>query len=102
MADPIDNDPPPINAPRPKRRRPEAAEDLSLALREHLLWPVEDRLLGLGRGGRAALAGGAVVLALAVGIGGHSLLGSGSPEPAATGPVAALSERTPHPAPVAP
>ena len=40
----MENDPTPINA-RPKRRRPEAVEDLALALREHLLWPLEDRLL---------------------------------------------------------
>src|SRR3954453_17944955 len=107
----MQNDPTPINTP-PKRRHPETLEDLSLALREHLLWPVEDRLLGLGdRGppavaggavvpvlglgarGRAAVAGGAVVLALGLGIGSYSLLGSGSSEPAATNPVAVVSER---------
>ncbi|HET7454484.1 MAG TPA: hypothetical protein VFJ76_03090 [Solirubrobacterales bacterium] len=97
----MENDPTPINA-RPKRRPPEAFEDLSLALREHLLWPVEDRLLGLGDRGRAAVAGGAVVLALGLGIGGYSLLGSGSAEPAATSPVAAVSEPAPEPAPTAP
>jgi hypothetical protein len=101
MADLMDNDPTPING-RPKGRSPEAVEDLSLALREHLLWPLEDRLLGLGRSGRAAVAGGAVVLALALGIGGHSLLGSGGSEPAANSPVAVLSERKPDPAPAAP
>jgi hypothetical protein len=97
----MDNDPTPINA-RPKRRSPEALEDLSLALREHLLWPLEDRLLGLGDRGRAAVAGGAVLLALGLGIGGFSLLGSGSSESARTSPVAALTERTPHSAPVSP
>src|SRR4051794_38506538 len=97
----MQNDPTPINTP-PKRRHPEAYEDLSLALREHLLWPVEDRLLGLGDRGRAAVAGGAVVLALGLAIGGYSLLGSGSTEPAATNPVAAVSERAPQPAPVTP
>jgi hypothetical protein len=97
----MDNDPTPINA-RPKRRPPEAVEDLSLALREHLLWPLEDRLLGLGRSGRAAAAGGAVALALGLGIGAYSLSGSGGSEPATTSPVAVVSERTPHPAPVAP
>jgi hypothetical protein len=101
MADPVENDPTPINA-RPKRRPPEAFEDLSLALREHLLWPVEDRLLGLGRSGRAAVAGGAVLLALGLGIGSFSLLGSGSSEPAATGPVAIVAEKTPQPAPAVP
>jgi hypothetical protein len=70
----MDNDPTPINA-RPKRRPPEAVEDLSLALREHLLWPIEDRLFGLGNRGRTAVASGAVVLALGLGIGGYSLLG---------------------------
>jgi hypothetical protein len=101
MADLRENDPTPINA-RPKRRPPEALEDLSLALREHLLWPVEDRLLGLGRSGRAAVAGGTVALALGLGLGGYSLLGSGSSEPAATGPVAVVAEKTPSPKPAAP
>jgi hypothetical protein len=101
MADLMENDPKPINA-RPKRRPPEALEDLSLALREHLLWPVEDRLLGLGDRGRSAVAGGAVVLALGLGVGGYSLLGSGSSEPVASSPVAVVSERTPHAAFVAP
>ncbi|HET7507808.1 MAG TPA: hypothetical protein VFJ53_05565 [Solirubrobacterales bacterium] len=96
----MENDQTPINA-RPKRRPPEAFEDLSLALREHLIWPVEDRLLGLGRSGRTAVAGGAVVLALGLGIGGYSLLGSGSSEPAATAPVAVVSKPAPEPAPAA-
>jgi hypothetical protein len=97
----MEKDPTPINA-RPKRRPPEAFEDLSLALREHLLWPVEDRLLGLGDRGRAAVAGGAVVLALGLGIGGYSLLGSGSSEPAPAAPVAVVSKPAPEPTPVAP
>jgi hypothetical protein len=98
----MENDPTPINARR-KRRSPEALEDLSLALREHLLWPLEDRLLGLGGRGRTAVAGGAVVLAIGLGIGGFSLAGSGSSsDPAGTSPVAALTERTPHSAPVSP
>ncbi|HEX5594111.1 MAG TPA: hypothetical protein VFX35_12285 [Solirubrobacterales bacterium] len=101
MADFTENDPTPINA-RPQRRPPEAFEDLSLALREHLLWPVEDRLLGLGDRGRAAVAGGAVVLALGLGIGGFSLLGSGSSQPTSASPVAVVSNRTPEPAPTAP
>lgn len=97
----MENDPTPINA-RPKRRPPEAVEDLSLALREHVLWPLEDRLLGLSDRGRAAVAGGAVVLALGLGIGGFALAGSGGSEPAASTSVAVVSERTPHPAPVSP
>ncbi|MGN6202819.1 MAG: hypothetical protein ACTHNY_10510 [Solirubrobacterales bacterium] len=96
----MENDQTPINA-RPKRRPPEAFEDLSLALREHLLWPVEDRLLGLGNRGRSAVAGGAVVVALGLGIGGYSLLGSGSSEPAATAPVAVVSKPAPEPVPAA-
>jgi len=101
MADLNENQPTPINA-RPKRRPPEAVEDLSLALREHLLWPVSDRLLGLGDPGRTAIAGGAVVLALALGVGGYSLLGSGGSEPAATSPVAVVSTPAPRPAHTAP
>jgi hypothetical protein len=97
----MENDPTPINA-RPKRRPPEAIEDLSLALREHLLWPVSDRLLGLGDRGRAAVAGAAVVLALGLGVGGFSLLGSGSSEPVAPNRVAVVSEPTPHAAPAPP
>jgi len=97
----MENDPTPINA-RPKRRRPEAFEDLSLSLREHLLWPVEDRLLGLEDRGRAAVAGGAVVLALGLGIGGYSLLESGSSEPSATAPVAVVSKPAPEATTTAP
>ena len=95
--DQMENDPTPINA-RPKWRPPEAFEDVSLALREHLIWPLEDRLLGLGDRGRAAVAGGAVVLALGLGIGAYSLAGSGGSEPTSA-PVAAVPEKT---APVAP
>jgi len=96
----MENDQTPINA-RPQRRSPEAFEDLSLALREHLLWPVSDWLLGLGDRGRAAVAGGAVVVALGLGIGGFTLLGSGSSEPAATAPVAVVTKPAPEPAPAA-
>jgi hypothetical protein len=96
--DQMDNDLTPINA-RPKRRPPEAVEDLSLALREHLLWPLEDRLLGLSDRGRAAVAGGAVALALAIGIGGYSLTASGGSPPSETNEVAALVEKAPHAAP---
>jgi len=92
----MDPDPTPINA-RPKRRQPEAVEDLALALREHLIWPVQDHFLALGGAGRAAVAGGAVVLALGIGIGGYSLV-SGSSEPAAA-PVAAATQPAPAPAP---
>ncbi|HEU4706653.1 MAG TPA: hypothetical protein VFS64_05680 [Solirubrobacterales bacterium] len=93
----MDNDQTPINA-RPKRRPPAAFEDVSLALREHLVWPVEDRLLGLSHRGRAAVAGGAVVLALGLGIGALSLAGSGGSEPVAA-PVAAAPAPAPQAAP---
>lgn len=92
----MENDPTPINA-RPKRRPPEAIEDLSLALREHLLWPLEDRLLGLSDRGRTAVAGAAVALALGIGIGGYSLSTGGDSQPAEVGPVAVVSKRTPPP-----
>jgi hypothetical protein len=101
MADLKENQPDPING-RPKRRPLEAFEGLSLALREHLLWPVSDRLLGLGRRGRAAVAGGAVVLALGLGIGGFSLLGSGGSAEDGAGPVAVVSHPAPAAAPAAP
>ena len=97
----MDHDPTPINA-RAKRQRPEALEDLSLALRDRVLWPVQDRFLGLGDKGRAAVAGGAVVLALGLGIGGYSLVssdGDGS-EPAPAPQVAVTSAPKPEPAPV--
>jgi hypothetical protein len=101
MADLIENDPTPINA-RPKRRSPEALEGLSLALREHLLWPLEDGFLGLSDRGRAAVAGGAVVLALGFGFAGFSLLGSGGSEPVATSPVAVVAPKVAEPTPAAP
>lgn len=88
----MNDDQTPINA-RPKRRPPEALEDVSLALREHLVWPIEDRLLGLSDRGRAAVAGGAVVVVL--GLGAISLSGgSGGPEPVSA-PVAAAPVKAP-------
>jgi hypothetical protein len=93
----MNDDQTPINA-RPKRRPPQAFEDVSLALREHLVWPVEDRLLGLSDRGRAALAGGAVVVALGLGVGAFSLGGSSGTEPLSA-PVAVAPETTPHAAP---
>jgi hypothetical protein len=90
----------PINV-RPKRRPTEALEDLSLALREHLVWPVEDWVLCLGGKGRAAVAGGAVVVALGLGVAGYSIANSGGFEQAPAQPVAATFDRAPEPAPVA-
>jgi len=95
----MDNDQTPINA-RPKRRSPEALEDLSLALRDRVLWPIGDRFLALGDGGRAAVAGGAVVVALAVGVGGYSLVTSDEGEPTTVAPVAVTSAAAPAPEPV--
>lgn len=98
-SEPMNDDLTPINA-RPKRRRPEALEDLSLALRDRLVWPLEDRYVTLTRQGRATVAGGAAVLALGIGIGGYSLLSSDGSDPQPTAPVAAVAE--PAPQPVAP
>jgi hypothetical protein len=97
----MNDDQTPITA-RPKRRSPEALEDASLALREHLLWPLEDRLLSLSDRGRAALAGGAVVLALGLGIGAFSLAGSGTSEPVSATVAVVSPEETPHVAPSTP
>lgn len=95
----MDNDPNPINA-QSKRRQPQAFEDLSLALRDRVLWPLGDRFLALGDGGRAAVAGGAVVLALAIGVGGYALSSSGDGDPAPAAPMAVTSAPAPEPAPV--
>jgi hypothetical protein len=91
----------PINA-RPKRRPPEALEDLSLALRDRLLWPLEDRFVTLSDKGRAAVAGGAVVLALGIGVGTYTLASSESSEPTAAPQVAVVAEPDPKSAPVRP
>jgi hypothetical protein len=91
----------PINA-RPKRRPPEALEGLSLALRDRLLWPLEDRYVTLSERGRAAVAGGAVVLALGIGIGGYALVSSDDPAPTAARQVAVAVEPKPQPAPAEP
>jgi hypothetical protein len=98
----MDSDQTPINA-RPKRRPPEALEDLSLALRDRVLWPLGDRFLALDDRGRAAVATGAIALALAVGVGGYSLVSSGGgEEPTVAAEVAVKTAPAPQPAPVAP
>lgn len=94
----MNDDQTPINA-RPKRRQPEALEDLSLALRDRLIWPLQDRFLALGDAGRAAVAGGAVVLALGIGVGGYSLVSSDGAEPTTARQVAVAVETAPEPAP---
>lgn len=96
----MNDDQTPINA-RPKRRPPEAFEDVSLALREHFVWPLEDRLLGLSDQARTAVAAGAVVLALGLGVGTYSLATSGGSEPVSA-PVAAVPQKTAPAAPRAP
>lgn len=94
----MSDDQTPINA-RPKGRRAEALEDLSLSLRDNLLWRGEDYLRSLGEVGRAIVAGGAVVVALTVGIGGYALASSGGDSaPAST--VAVKSAPAPQPEPV--
>jgi hypothetical protein len=95
----MNDDQTPINA-RPKRLPPEVLEDLSLALRDRLLWPLEDRILALSDRGRTAVAGGAVVLALGIGIGGYSLATSGETEPTTVRQIAAAVESAPQPEPV--
>ncbi|HEX5989254.1 MAG TPA: hypothetical protein VFY75_03445 [Solirubrobacterales bacterium] len=91
----MSDDQTPINA-RPKRQPPEAFEDLSLALRDRVIWPLEDQFRALSDAGRAAVAGGAAVLVLALGIGGYALVSSGGNEPA---PAAKVVAATPEPAP---
>jgi hypothetical protein len=97
----MNDDQTPINA-RPKRRSPEALEGLSLALRDRLLWPLEDRFVTLSDKGRAAVAGGAVVLALGIGIGGYALVSSDGAEPTTARQVAVAVEPAPQPAPAEP
>ncbi|HEU4738839.1 MAG TPA: hypothetical protein VFS54_07125 [Solirubrobacterales bacterium] len=92
----MSDDQTPINA-RPKRQQPEAIEDLSLAVRDRVIWPLEDQFRALSDAGRAMVAGGAVVLALGLAVGGYSLLSSGSDEPAPAAQVVAI-ETTPEPA----
>lgn len=92
----MSDDQTPINA-RPKRQPPEAFEDLSLALRDRVVWPLEDHFRALSDAGRAAVAGGAVVLALGLAIGGYSLVSSGGDEPAPAARVVAV-QPSPEPA----
>jgi hypothetical protein len=91
----MSDDQTPINS-RPKRQTPEALEDLSLALRDRVLWPLQDGFLGLDDAARAAVAGGAVALALAIGIGSYSLASSGGGSASAPN-VALKSEPAPAP-----
>jgi hypothetical protein len=93
----MSDDQTPINA-RPKRQQPEALEDLSLAVRDNFVWPLEDHFRALSDAGRAMVAGGAVALALALAVGGYSLVSSGGDEPAPAAQVVAV---TPKPEPVA-
>lgn len=84
----MDSDQTPINA-RPRRRPPQALEDLSLALRDNVVWPLEDRLLVLSDRGRAAVAASAVAVALAIGAGGLAVVSSGGSDGTAATEVAA-------------
>ncbi|HEX5527575.1 MAG TPA: hypothetical protein VFX44_10325 [Solirubrobacterales bacterium] len=94
------NDQTPINA-RPKRRSPDGVEDVSLALREYVVWPVEDAFLGLSDRGRIAAATGAAALALGIGVLGFSALGSDGSQPASA-PVAVAPTPAPSAAPHSP
>lgn len=100
----MSDDQTPINA-REKRRQPEALEDLSLAVRDNFVWPLEDQLNSLSEAGRALVACGAVAVALVLGIGAYSLLSSGGNEPApaaqvaVTAPAAETTAATPAPQP---
>lgn len=93
----MNDDQTPINA-RPKRRSPESVEDVSLALREYVLWPIEDAFHGLGDRGRVAAAAGAAVLALGIGVLGLSALGSSSSPTPTSAPVAVAPAPAPPPA----
>ena len=53
----MSDDQTPINA-RPKRQPPEAIEDLSLAVRDRVIWPLEDQFRALSDAGRNLVAGG--------------------------------------------
>jgi hypothetical protein len=100
----------PINArTKPRRQLPTAVEDVSLAVREHLIWPVEDRLLALEGPGRVLAAGAAIVVAAAIGVGGlvwaasSGSSGSGAPEAAAVSkPLATKGKPAGSGAPAAP
>ena len=84
---------------RRKPRQPEAVEDLKLAVRDDVLWPVQDTFLALRNAGRSAILGVAV-LVLMVAVGGYALVSFDSSQPAApTPPVAAASKPAPAPEP---
>jgi hypothetical protein len=94
----MNDDQNPINASQ-KRRTSEALEDLSLAVRDRVVWPLEDHFRSLSREGRGIVAGGAAVLALALAIGGYSLVSSGGEE---TAPAAQVVATAPAPEPTTP
>ncbi len=89
----------PINA-RPQGRLSEAVEDAGLAVREHVVWPVEDRAFSFGIPGGAIAAAAAVVLAVGIGVAGLALTASGGSGAAPAGEVAKavapIAPRTAH------
>jgi hypothetical protein len=97
----MSDDQTPINA-RAKRQPPDAFEDVSLALRDRVLWPLGDGFLGLDDAARAAVAVGAVALALALGVGGYSLVSSDGGGQAPAPAVALKSEPAPVSTPTKP
>lgn len=90
----MDRDQTPINARR-HRRPPQALEDLSLALRDRVVWPLQDRLDLLGDRARGALAAGAVALAVAAGVGGFAVVSSHGTRPKPAVEVAAAVRPAP-------
>jgi hypothetical protein len=92
-----------IRTPKRGRRKPrqsEAVEDLKLALRDDVLWPVQDTFLALRNAGRSTILG-AAVLALVVVVGAHAVVSSDLSTPEAQTPtVATTSVPAPAPKPV--
>lgn len=85
---------------RRKPRQPEALEDLKLAVRDDVLWPVQDTFLALRDTGRNTILG--AVLILMVAAGGYALVSSGSSQPEApAASVATASKPAPAAEPVA-
>lgn len=89
------NDQIPINA-RPKRRPPQALEDVSLALRDDVLWPAQDSFLALRTSGRSAILGAAVLTLVAV-VGAYAVVSSDLSKPEAPAAQVAVTSK-PRPA----
>lgn len=80
---------------RQKPRQPEAVEDLKLALRDDVLWPVQDAFLALRDAGRSTILGAAALMLIVV-VGAYAVVSSELSTPEAqTPPVAATSAAAP-------